>query len=299
MKEFFDDLLKTFTTFFKTNGTNILTCILIIIVGGILVKIIAKVLTKIVYSTKIDNAMGTFTISVLQLILWVFILFIALSFIGVSGNSFLVAFSSLALAVGLALKDSLANLANGIVIIITKPFKAGDHIECVGEEGIIKSIRVLTTEITTFDNKKIVLPNSAIVSNAVINYTANPTRRISITFGVGYDSDVNNVKKVILDTLMNMELVLKTPAPLIIFKQHNSSSIDFEVRAWTNTNNYWTTFDQLNEKMFIAFKKNKIEIPFQQVDLHVIENNPTSKKSEITSSTASSRSKTTSKYGDK
>lgn len=268
--ESFKELSSKIANFFANNGLNILASILIFIIGFILIKLICKLLLKIVYATKIDNAIGGFIVGLLQVFLWLLLAFAIVSMLGLSGNSFLIAFSSVALAVGMALKDSLANIANGIVIIITKPFKKGDHIEIAGTEGIVKSVKILTTEIFTFDNKRIVLPNSAIVNGTLTNYTANPTRRVDIVIGVSYDSDIKLVKKVLTNLLDDHKLVLDVPSPTIILKAFSDSSLDFQLKFWVKTDDYYSALFDINEKIVEEFRKNNIEIPYNKLDVKLL-----------------------------
>lgn len=268
--ESFKELSSKIANFFANNGLNILASILIFIIGFILIKLICKLLLKIVYATKIDNAIGGFIVGLLQVFLWLLLAFAIVSMLGLSGNSFLIAFSSVALAVGMALKDSLANIANGIVIIITKPFKKGDHIEIAGTEGIVKSVKILTTEIFTFDNKRIVLPNSAIVNGTLTNYTANPTRRVDIVIGVSYDSDIKLVKKVLTNLLDDHKSVLDVPSPTIILKAFSDSSLDFQLKFWVKTDDYYSALFDINEKIVEEFRKNNIEIPYNKLDVKLL-----------------------------
>lgn len=268
--ESFKELSSKISNFFANNGLNILASILIFIIGFILIKLICKLLLKIVYATKIDNAIGGFIVGLLQVFLWLLLAFAIVSMLGLSGNSFLIAISSVALAVGMALKDSLANIANGIVIIITKPFKKGDHIEIAGTEGIVRSVKILTTEIFTFDNKRIVLPNSAIVNGTLTNYTANPTRRVDIVIGVSYDSDIKLVKKVLTNLLDDHKLVLDVPSPTIILKAFSDSSLDFQLKFWVKTDDYYSALFDINEKIVEEFRKNNIEIPYNKLDVKLL-----------------------------
>ena len=244
--ESLNGIFSKISDFFKVYGFNILAAILIFIIGYFLIKLLCKGLMKIIYATKLDNAVGGFIVAVLRVVLWIILAFLIVSILGLSGNSFLVAFSSVALAVGMALKDSIANIANGIIIIMTKPFKKGDHISVGGVEGIVKTIKVLTTEIYTFDNKKVIIPNATIVNNSLTNYTANPTRRIDLIIGVSYESDVALVKKVLYGILSKNEMVLDVPKPIVLLKEFNASSIDFQIKYWTKTENYYTVLGVIN-----------------------------------------------------
>lgn len=268
--EGFNELFNKIGNFFVNNWINILGAVAVLIIGGLIITLIGKLLMKIIYSTKIDNASGGFFVTLIRIILWIALIFGCASILGVNGNSFLVAFSSVALAIGLALKDSLANIANGIIIVVVKPFKKGDYISASGVEGTVKKISILTTELTTPDNKRIVLPNSAITTNSIINYSANPTRRIDLTYSVSYSSDMKKVKQLLFETITNYEYTLNMPTPIIYMEKHNASSVDFRVRFWVNNSDYWTAYFGFNEKVFEIFKENDIEIPFNQLDLHII-----------------------------
>lgn len=268
MKDF-NELLKQVGNFFVNSWPNIVAALIVLIVGGILVSLLGKLLMKIIYSTKIDNAAGGFFVALLKIVLWVFILFGCASLMGLDANSFLVAFSSVALAIGLVLKDSLNNIAHGILIVVNKPFKKGDYVAVSSVEGTVRKITIFTTELTTGDNKKIVLPNSTVSNGNIVNYSANPTRRVDATYGVSYDSDMKKVKEILYNTINNYDYALKNPTPIIYMESHNSSSVDFKVRFWVNNSDYWNALYGLNEKVFEAFKENNITIPFNTIDVNI------------------------------
>lgn len=268
----FNDLFKKIADFFADSWFNIVAVIAIFVIGGILISLFAKLLMKIIYATKFDNASGGFFVAIFKVVLWVFLLFACANILGIDGNSFLVAFSTVALAVGLALKDSLANIANGILIVVNKPFKKGDYVSIGSTEGTIKKITILTTELTTVDNKRVVVPNSTVSSSTIINYSSNPTRRLEMIYSVSYDSDMRKVKEVLYDVISNYEYTLKTPAPFIFMCAHSSSSIDFKVRIWVDNIDYWNAFFGLNERVFEAFKANNIEIPYNKLDVNILNN---------------------------
>ena len=267
------ELLSKIEEFFNSNGINIIAAIMILIIGYFFIKLFCKLLMKIVYSTKIDNAIGGFGVGLLKVVLWIFLALAIVSILGLSGNSFLVAFSSVALAIGMALKDSLANIANGIIIVFTKPFKKGDHIAVGGNEGIVKSIKLLTTEIFTFDNKKIVLPNSSIINGSLVNYTANPTRRADLVIGVSYESDIKLVKQVLYGILMNHPLVLDVPKPSVILKDFSDSSLDFQLRFWVKVDDFYSALNDVKEIIVEEFRKNNIEIPYNKLDVQIMRDN--------------------------
>ena len=267
-----NELLSKIRDFFANYGFNVLAALMILIIGYFFIKLLSKLMMRIIYSTKIDNAIGGFVVGLIRVILSILLVLAIISMLGISGNSFLVVFSSVAIAVGMTLKDSLANIANGIVIIITKPFKKGDHIAVGGFEGIVKSIKILTTEIYTFDNKKIVIPNSTIVNSTLTNYTANSTRRADITIGVSYESDVKQVKKILLDILEKHELVLDVPKYSVILKDFGDSSLDFQLKFWTKTADYYSAINDIKEIIVEEFRNNNIEIPYNKLDVQIIKN---------------------------
>lgn len=267
-----NELLSKIRDFFANYGFNVLAALMILIIGYFFIKLLSKLMMRIIYATKIDNAIGGFVVGLIRVILSILLVLAIISMLGISGNSFLVVFSSVAIAVGMTLKDSLANIANGIVIIITKPFKKGDHIAVGDFEGVVKSIKILTTEIYTFDNKKIVIPNSTIVNSTLTNYTANSTRRADIVIGVSYESDIKQVKKILLDILEKHELVLDVPKYSVILKDFGDSSLDFQLKFWTKTADYYSAINDIKEIIIEEFRKNNIEIPYNKLDVQLVKN---------------------------
>lgn len=276
--EDFNVLMKQIGDFFAAHYLSIIAVAILLVVGGILITLLAKLLMKIIYSTKIDNASGGFFVALLKVILWIALIFGCVNILGINGNSFLVAFSSVALAIGLALKDSLSNIANGLIIVVIKPFKKGDYVAIGSNEGTIKKISILTTELVTPDNKKIVIPNSIVISGSITNYSANPTRRLDATFSVSYSEDMDKVMEVLLQVAKDFKYSLDTPAPRVMMVAHGASSVDFKVRIWVNNSDYWDAYFNINKAVWDAFAANGIEIPFQQIDLHIKDGENNEKK---------------------
>ena len=175
----------------------------------------------------------------------------------------------MALAVGLALKDSLSNLANGVMLIEMKPFKEGDFVEIDGMSGNVQSVGLLTTQLLTPDNKKVILPNSKITSASIVNYNVRPTRRVDWEFTVSYDSDVDEVKRVLQSVLNEHPKILSEPDTTVRLHRHDESALAFVVRAWVNTPDYWDVFWDVNENALKALKDAGIEIPYPQMDVHI------------------------------
>lgn len=273
MSDYITNMWNKLVSLLQENGWKILLSICLIIICFFLIKLISFLLRKILYKTRIDDAVVVFYSTIVTFLLWAGVIILVAAVLEIPTNSLIVGLSSVALAVGLALKDSLANLTNGILIIFNKPFKRGDHVSVNGVEGRILNITLLTTEMICFDNRKVVMPNSSIVNGTVINYTSLPTRRVDQTYSVSYDEDIDFVKKVLEDTIKDIEIINKNPTPAVFLSAHNSSSLDFTIRVWVNTENYWDVYNDLPTKVFKAFKKHNISIPYNQMDVHVVGDN--------------------------
>lgn len=262
------NIWQNIVNFFDHVGWKILAGLCILILGAFLIVVIIKTIKKILYRMPIETSVVTFITSILKIVLYIILFFIFAGVLELSTSGFIVALSSLALAIGLALKDSLANLANGVFIIYNKPFKRGDEININGVEGKVQNIKLLCTELITYDNKKLIIPNSKFTTETIINYTAIPTRRVEKKFGVAYGTDLDLVEKVIKETIRSCPLILDTPTPSVFLSNHNESSLDYSVKVWVKTDNYWTVYNDLPRLIYDAFHKNHIEIPFKQLDVH-------------------------------
>ncbi len=270
--DFFIQVFEGIKNFFVGDGwKKMVIALAVAVIGGLLVTFVCWLVRKILYRTSIDVAAVTFVSALLTVVLWIFLIFGIADIVGISTSSLLVAFSSVALAVGLALKDSLANLANGILIIANKPFKRGDHVQINGLEGIVQNIKLMTIELISFDNKLLILPNSAVTTNNVINFSALPTRRLQWSFFVSSKTDLDLVESILKDLLNSQEKVLKTPAPTIYMTEQSlDGSVTFTVRAWSNTEDYWGINFRLPRLVYDTFKANNIIVPFKQLDVNFL-----------------------------
>jgi small conductance mechanosensitive channel len=190
--------------------------------------------------------------------------------LGIQTASFIAFIGAAGLAVGFALQGSLANFAAGFLMIMLKPFKVGDFVDAAGIMGSVTTINIFNSVFTTPDNKVIVLPNAAIMGGAITNYTGQEKRRVDLKIGVSYNSEVKKVKEVIGRVIDKHELIHKDPEPLIRLAEMADSSLNYNVRVWTNTSDYWTLFYDLNEQIKEELDKNGISIPFPQMDVHLI-----------------------------
>lgn len=247
---------------------NILLAVIIILVGLKLIKLLEKGLRKEHKLTKLDPSVKGFVISIVSIALKILLFVVAASIVGIPTTSFITIIGSCGLAIGLAIQGGLSNLAGGVMILIFKPFKVGDYIESNSKEGTVKSITMFYTTLTTIDNKEIQIPNGNLTSSNITNYTANPERRLDLEFSVSYDTKIDKVKKIINKVIEEEELILKDKDIIVRLIRHADSSLVFTVRVWVKSENYFNVMFNLEENIKEAFDKNKIEIPYPQIDIH-------------------------------
>lgn len=253
--------------YFETNVWNIVFFFVILILGIIIIKIILTVLRKVLSKTRMERIAQQFICTAVKFCLWLILILILLSQIGIQISGILTAISALILAVGMALESNMANLANGIVIVSNHMFKKGDYIIVDGVEGNITDINFLFTTLLTSDNKKITLPNSTIVNSSVTNLGANAKRRVDFTFSVAYESDVELVKKIVTDVMKSDGRVYLDPAPFCRLKTMNASSLDFSANCWCDNEDYWDVYYYVMEWVYNEFKRNKISVPYNQLEV--------------------------------
>lgn len=249
------------------NGTTIINALILIILGYIFIKLILKFLKKILCRSKIEYTVITFILSVIKVVLYLLLVMIVFSTFGINMNSIVTAFGVAALTTGLALQDSLKNLASGVVILLNKPFVAGDILEFEGLKGSVQSIKIFSTTIHTLDNKLVTIPNSRLTSNNVINCTMADNRRINLSYLVSYEDDIDEVRKVILDVISKNDKVLKDPSASVYVGEHKDSGLEIVVWIWVNTDDYYDVYFYMQENVKKAFDKNNITIPYPQIVL--------------------------------
>jgi small conductance mechanosensitive channel len=248
---------------------NILMALVIFVIGRWIAKGVTKALERLMRKTNVDETLVDFIGNLSYAALLIVVIIAALDRLGVNTTSVLAVFAAAGLAVGLALKDSLTNFAAGVMLILFKPFKAGDYVEAGGIGGIVESIRVFSTRMRTPDNREITLPNGQIYSGIITNYSARETRRIDLIMGIGYGDDIRLAKKLIQDVLAGEARILEDPAPAIMVAELADSSVNLAVRPWVNSADYWDVRSDLLENIKAAFDNNGISIPFPQRDVHV------------------------------
>ncbi len=252
---------------------SLIIAVVMLIAGIAAARIIAFIVSKALKRSNIDNAARSFLVSLIRIILYIIVIMMSLTLINVPMSSIITVFGAAGLAVSLALQNCLSNLCGGFIILFSKPFVSGDTIEFDGSVGTVKSISILCTKIITADNKTILIPNGKISDAKIINYTASPTRRVDMTFEIGYDSDFGKARQLILDIISEDELILSDPEPLVRMSCHKESSVAIDVLVWTNNDNYKTVQYNMNEAVKDSFDKNGIEIPFNKLDVNIRSSN--------------------------
>jgi len=250
-------------------GLNILAAVAIFVVGKFIAATVRKLIRKIMRMKQVDPTLVGFIGSIVYAAIIAFVVIAALSKLGIQTASFVAILGAAGLAIGLALQGSLSNFSAGVLMIIFKPFKGGDYVSAGGCDGFIEEIGIFTTSILTIDNKLVIVPNSKIMGDTITNYSAMETRRVDIVAGVSYDDDVDSVKDILLKILAEDERVLKDPPPFVGLLEMADSSVNFTVRGWVKTENYWNVFFDTNERIKKTFDAENISIPYPQLDVHM------------------------------
>lgn len=262
------DILSLVSEYGIPFGIKIITALAIFIIGKFVIKLVIKFLQAILSRSKMDEILVNFITSISRSILLLFVIIAALDQLGVDTTSLIALLGAAGLAVGLALQSSLQNFAAGVMLIIFRPFKKADFIEAAGVSGKVINISIFGTILRTGDNKEVIVPNGDIYGGTITNYSAQDTRRIDMVFGIGYDDDMKKAKQIMHDVINQDERILKDPAPLIAVAELADSSVNFVVRPWVKSADYWAVNFDLNENIKQAFDDNKISIPYPQMDVH-------------------------------
>lgn len=262
-----DVLFAQIQSFIVLKGINFIIALVILFIGFKLANYLTKFVDKSLSKRNFDQTLRSFLHSILEVTLKILVIIVAADKIDVETTSFVAIIGAAGLAVGLALQGSLSNFAGGVLIILFKPFKLGDYIEGEGHAGTVSKIHIFHTELITLDNKKIIIPNGNLSNSSVINYSANETRRVDLTFGVGYEDNIGKVKKNLMDLANENNLVLKDPQPQVLLGELADSSVNFYLRVWCKTEDYWTVYFELMESVKIRFDEEGINIPYPQMDV--------------------------------
>ncbi len=266
-QKYFDQIIDMVVAY----GAKILLAIVVLIIGLVVIKRVLKTVRKMLEKRKVDPSLTPFLTSIIGALLKIMLVISIASMVGVEMTSFVAILGAAGLAVGLALQGSLANFAGGVLILILKPFKVGDFIEGAGHSGTVREIQVFYTYLTTPSGQEIIIPNAQLSNNSVTNYSFNDTRRLDMTFGIGYGDDIDKAKQIISDLANAEKRFLDEQGITIFVEALADSSVNIRLRAWTTNADYWDVLNGFNEKIKKAFDAAGVGIPFPQMDLHLVE----------------------------
>ncbi len=252
---------------------KLLLAIITLIVGFWIIGVLKRALKKALTKKAFDPSVIPFLVTVFDALLKVALLISVASIIGIATTSFIAILGAMGLAIGLALQGSLSNFAGGVLILILRPFKVGDVISAQGHIGSVKEIQIFHTILKTGDNKTIIIPNGPLANSDITNFSTETTRRVDFTFGIGYNDDIDKAKATILSVMEADSRIFKDPAPFIAVSELGDSSVNFVVRVWANSSDYWSIFFGMQENVKKAFDQEGISIPFPQRDIHIYKEN--------------------------
>ena len=248
---------------------NIIFAIATLMIGMMFARIISGAFHKVLTKRKLDATIVDFVSDMIRYVIVAFVVIAALSRIGIETTSFVAIIGAAGLAIGLALQGALSNFASGVLIIALRPFKAGEYIEAAGTAGVVESVQIFSTTLTSPDNKFVVVPNSAILDGNIINYSRKPTRRIDLIIGVSYNADLAKTKQVLKAVLKTNDKILQSPEPKVAVAELGDSSVNLVVRPWVRGEDYWPVRFELMEAIKNGLDDANIEIPFPQMDIHM------------------------------
>ena len=269
MQENIQNIIHQIPELVATYGVKVLLAAVVFFLGKWLAKSLSKLLGKGMNARGIDTTVAKFTQNISYYAMFTIVVVAALSQVGIQTASFVAIIGAAGLAVGLALQGSLANFAAGVLLILFRPFKSGDYVEAAGTAGVVKEISIFSTTLMTPDNKKVIVANGAVFGGNIINYSAESTRRVDLVIGVGYSSSIPQVKEVVQKVIDGEERILKDKDVTIALNELADSSLNFVVRVWVNTADFWPVRFAMLENIKNAFDEAGIEIPFPQMDVHV------------------------------
>ena len=263
---FLDKLVDLSTTL----GTKLLAAIFILLIGRWIIRRLKKLINNLLEKRQVEASLATFTRSLINITLNFLLVLMLVGTLGVETSSIIALFASIGVGIGMALSGTLQNFAGGIMILLFKPFKVGDFIEAQGQSGTVKEIQIFNTILTTPDNKIIIIPNGGLSTGITQNYSKEALRRVDWQFGIAYGDSYNKAQEVIARLLNADNRILKEPAYFIALTSLGESSVNIVVRAWVNASDYWGVYFDMNEKVYKTFAEESINIPFPQLDVHLV-----------------------------
>jgi small conductance mechanosensitive channel len=259
-----------FQEFVLDYGLKLVGAVLALILGLWIAGIITRGFKKLLSRRSIDATLIPFLTGLVSNLLKVMVVISVAGMVGIEMTSFVAVLGAAGVAIGLALSGTLQNFAGGVLILILRPFKVGDWIEAQGFSGSVHAIQIFNTHLKTPDNKTIIIPNGPLSTGPMVNYSAEPKRRVDFTFGIAYGDKVEQAREILLQLFHADERILKEPAePFIGLVNMGASSVDLAVRVWVNASDYWGVYFDFNERVYNAFNEQGINIPFPQMDVHL------------------------------
>jgi len=255
-----------------TYGLKIVMAIVVLIIGLLIIKSLTNGISRIMEKRGVDESLRPFLRSLFSALFKVMLFISVIQMVGVEATSFIAVLGAAGLAIGMALSGTLQNFAGGVIILLLKPFKKGDWIDAMGYSGTVNEIQIFATILKTPDNKTVILPNGALSTGSLVNYSTEPRRRVDMTFGIGYDDDIDKAKGILNRLIDEESRIIREPAPVVVLKELADSSVNFAVRVWAEAGDYWGIYFDFHEKVKKTFDAEGVGIPFPQMDLHVHEN---------------------------
>ena len=250
-------------------AVNLAIALAIFYVGKFVISLIVRAIRKVMRRQEVEKTLETFVCNLVRMVLLVIVIIAAIGQLGIETTSFIAIFGAAGLAVGLALQGSLSNFAAGVLIVLFRPYKVGDFVEAAGIAGVVEQVQILTTILKTGDNKQIIVPNGQIMDSIITNYSANDTRRVDMVVGVSYDDDLDKVRATLEELVAAEDRILDEPKHTIAVSALADSSVNFVVRPWVKTSDYWGVMFDLTEAIKKRFDKEGISFPFPQQDVHL------------------------------
>lgn len=272
MKEFFIGIWNSLTSWFieGRGWATLLGIVGTVVIGLIIVKIILRAFKALLDKTKVNHLASNFILTIVRVVLYIVYIMAVMKCLGVDTSGVLAILASCSIAFSLALQSTLSNFSSGMILVSNKPFAEGDFVDAAGVSGTVEKITLSSTKIRTPDNKVVTVPNSAIANGNIVNYSTADKRRVDLVFGAGYGSDVEKVKQVITKELEKHSLILHDEGYTVRLTEQGASSINFVCRCWVKTADYWTVYFDLTENMYDRFNEEGIEIPYNKLDVNII-----------------------------
>jgi len=252
-------------------AVDIIIALIIVVLGRMVVKMVGNLTGKLMKKRGVDETLRKFAMSIVTALLMAVVFIAALGQLGVETTSLVAIVGAAGLAIGLALQGSLSNFASGVMLIVFRPFKAGDFVEAGSATGVVQEVSIFTTTMLSPDNKRIIIPNAQITGGHITNYSAEEKRRVDLVFGIGYKDDIKKAKTIMMEIVTSDDRVLAEPAPTVGVLELGDSSVNFVVRPWVKTADYWAVYFDVTERMKLRFDAEGISIPFPQRDVHLFQ----------------------------